>query len=453
MVFRRFSFLLFVRVLVLATLLMALGFSLTNTGYYAVSLLLTLVSLFTLFELHQFVSKTNGELVKFLDALRYRDFSQHFHLSHTGGNFDKLTETLNDILHNFMASNQQQEERLRHFKAMTEHIPVPMLSLYPEGKINLHNNAARALFSGVSVNKVTDLNAFGIDFAQAIESLEPGTRRLVNFSFDEMERQLTIVATQIVTGTRCEKLVSLQDIQSELDDVQLQAWQELVRVLTHEIMNSITPVASLATTATQLMADARSKLANTTHIKDAIEELEDAQHAVDTVAHRSESLMQFVKNYRSLTQLPAPNKQALLVSEIFDEMRELFSRQWQAKGIALISKVEPQGLKLSADPWMLEQALVNLLQNAEQAMELGEKPGVSLTARLNKRGHVVIEVSDNGPGIPDELLNKIFIPFFTTKHQGSGVGLALIRQMMIAHGGSVLVGESDCGGARFTLVF
>ena len=350
-------------------------------------------------------------------------------------------------------SRQQQEEKLQHLRSLTEHIPTPLLSLAADGRLQLHNNAARRLFGSVGIARLEDLQVFGAALPEALQAMSPGSRRLVNFCHDDMERQLTVVATQIITGSTQEKLISLQDIQGELDLIQLQAWRDLVRVLTHEIMNSITPVASLAKTATSLVADVRVKLDENAAMALVLEELDDVRKAVDTVANRSDGLMQFVQKYRSLTLLPAPQKQNLQLRDVFQGVEELLASQWQRQGIALSFDVQPQSLPLSADADLLEQLLINLLQNAQQALEGREAPEVTVVARMNQRGYVAIEVADNGPGIAAAIASEIFVPFFTTKRDGSGVGLALARQIMIAHGGSIAANPSASGGAKFTLIF
>ncbi|HEX7027137.1 MAG TPA: ATP-binding protein [Gammaproteobacteria bacterium] len=453
MVFNRFAFFMFFRVTLLTAALAGLSVALTTPGYHAVTLLMSAVVLILLLDLYHFVSRTNLELARFFQTLRHGDYGHQFLTAHAGANFEKLSAAFSDILKNFKASRLQQEENLRHLKSMVEHMPVPLLSLYPDGRIQLHNNATRRLFGSISVNRVEDLRRFGENFFQAIKSIEPGSRRLVNFSYDGAERQLTVVATQVVTGTISEKLISMQDIQSELDDTQLQAWQDLVRVLTHEIMNSITPVASLAKTAADLLDDVRRKLKENADANAVLEDLDDVHHAADTVVRRSDSLLQFVQSYRSLTLLPAPQKQKLVLAELFRRVETLLADHWAARGIALTVKADPESLQLYADPDLLEQLMINLLKNAEQALTGTSNPNVVITGRMNQRGHVLIEVADNGPGIPSDIIHEIFVPFFTTKSQGSGVGLALTRQIMIAHGGSVTAGQSDAGGAKFTLIF
>jgi nitrogen fixation/metabolism regulation signal transduction histidine kinase len=448
--FKNFSILLGARVLLLMTVTSGLVYLIVVPGYPVVRLLLATVALLQLIEIVSFVRRTNRELTRFLDAIRYADFGQRFHMRAVGAGFEELGEVFTDIIERFQQLRNQQEETLRHLKALMEHVPVPLLSLHHDGKLQLHNNAARRLFGSTRVERLEDLMDFGEDFHRQVNVVAPGERRLAVFQSDGVEQRFTISATEIAIAGQVERLVSLQNIQSELDGVQLQAWQDLVRVLTHEIMNSITPVASLAKTATDLVEDAAGKVSG---YPEVIEELEDVKSAVETVARRSDGLMQFVQSYRQLTRLPPPSRKSFLVSDLLSEAAQLVEAPWAEKGISLDVNIEPASLRLDADPDMLEQVLLNLLKNAEQALEGAASQRVHMKAFLNRGGHVSLEVSDNGPGIDPEVAAKIFVPFFTTKREGSGVGLALTRQVMLAHGGTVVLGSSATGGARFTLTF
>ncbi|WP_420429905.1 sensor histidine kinase [Kordiimonas sp.] len=448
--FKKFSLMLAGRMALIMLSLLALTYVVVVPGYHAATLLVFFVVCGQTWEVINFVAKTNSEITRFLDAARYADYSQRFNLHRLGAGFGELGETFGDILNRFQEARSSKEEELRHLKALIEHVPVPLLSVHASGSVTLWNNAARRLFGSAHVTQLRDFDQFGTDFGKQIRQLEAGDKRLASFTSDDMTLKLAIVATQIIIGGHSEKLVSLQNIQSELDVAQLQAWQDLVRVLTHEIMNSITPVASLAKTAVDLVDDVTEKVASRPEI---VEELGDVKDAVTTVARRSDSLMQFVSSYRSLTRLPPPEKHLLRLDDLFNAVAKVGTIGWDEKNIGFSSHVEPQELDVTADRDMLEQVLINMLKNAEQAMAGREGAALHMNARLNRRGHVIIEVSDTGPGIPADIAKKIFVPFFTTKRDGSGVGLALTRQVMIAHGGNVSVGERDGGGAKFTLTF
>jgi nitrogen fixation/metabolism regulation signal transduction histidine kinase len=295
-----------------------------------------------------------------------------------------------------------------------------------------------------------DLRKFGFSFAEAIDNAVPGERQLVKFTVEGIEYHLTMAATEIIVGPRIERLISLQDIQSELDATQAEAWEDLVRVLTHEIMNSITPVTSLAQTAADVVEEVIGKVSRG---EPAAEDLDDLRDAVSTVARRSNSLTQFVDSYRQITRLAPPEKKRIPIAILFDEVMRLAAAECPQDNIEFESEVAPESLDVYADRDLLEPVLINLLRNAWQAVVAVDEPYVCLTARMNRRNNVVIEVADNGPGVTDDVANKVFVPFFTTKEGGSGVGLALARQVMIAHGGFIRLGRNASGGATFSLTF
>jgi nitrogen fixation/metabolism regulation signal transduction histidine kinase len=333
---------------------------------------------------------------------------------------------------------------------LIDHIPIPLLTVHGDDSITLQNNASRRLFGASHVTQLNDLRQFGVSFHDAIAEAVPGHRQLVTFSVEGIEYQLTLATTENIVAGESNRLVSLQDIQSELDVTQAEAWQDLVRVLTHEIMNSITPVTSLAATATDIVDDVVEKSAAGGPIADDLNDLRDAVH---TVARRSDSLLQFVHSYRQITRLSPPEKKRVGIQAMFHSVEQLAAAEWPDDRDSFSHRVEPEELDVYADRDLLEPVLLNLLRNAWQATADLEKPEIELRGRLNRRGNVVIEVCDNGPGVPEDMARKIFVPFFTTREEGSGVGLALARQVMTAHGGFIRVGQNDGGGAKFTLTF
>lgn len=454
--YSKFSVLLAARLILIMMLLMALTYLMYLPGYVASTTLLILIVIGLSFEVYRFVAKTNAEVSRFLDAARYADFSQRFQLQSLGAGFGELGDTFTDILNRFRDIRAAQEGTLRHHKALIEHVPTPLISVHANNSITLWNNAARRLFGSAHVTKVEDLLQFGEDFHRNIMTLETGERRLVSCTIDGMDHRISMAAAVVISEGKRERLINLQDIQSELDAAQLEAWQDLVRVLTHEIMNSITPVASLAKTTVDLVDDVQTQVSEQPKVS---QELLDIKDAVETVARRSDSLMSFVSSYRRITSLPAPEKEIVKLSEIFEQIERVAGEYDEASEITLKTDVQPSEMELNVDVGMLEQILLNLVKNAVQAF--GEPSGtnkqstpqIQLSAHINKRGRCLIEVEDNGPGIAPDICSKIFIPFYTTKRDGSGVGLALTRQIMIAHGGSVTVDSALGQGTRFILTF
>jgi len=447
--FKQFSFLVIVRTVLAMLSLVLLTTLLTTNGYHATSLVIGVVLVIQLVELIRYVTKTNAELVRFFEAARHADYSQKFNNKQLGSGFDELGQVFSDILDKLQQARLKQEEGFRHVKSVVEHVPVPLLSISVNDEITLWNNNARKLFGTNPVVRLEDLTRFNPDFPELIQHIKPGGKSLVTVEVDGMPQQLSIAVTEVIVAQQKERLVSLQDIQSELDAAQLQAWQDLVSVLTHEIMNSITPVASLAKTAVDIVDDLSEEVSDT-EIK---EELQTVSQAVNTVSKRSDSLMSFVASYRQLTRLPPPNKTEVNIQEWLDEITQLVCADWLQKGIQLTTNVEPHSLTAMFDRDMLSQCMINMLKNAEQAVVKNNNAVVNIQAHLNKRGRPVLKIEDNGCGMPDEVIKNVFVPFYTTKRDGSGVGLALTRQVMLAHQGHVGLQSEEGKGSSFLLSF
>jgi len=448
--FSRFGFAIGLRLTFILLSLGVTGLLLVTPGYPVAMFVALVVAVILATELFAYVAKTNREVTRFLDAARYADFGQRFEFSGLGAGFAELGETFTFILDRFRHNRNEQEAELRHLKALLEHVPVPLLSVRSSGQVTLWNNAARRLFGTDIVTRITDLAAYGRDIPARIESLQAGERILLTLHMENQDLSFSVGSSEISIAANTERLISLQNIQSELDVTQLQAWQDLVRVLTHEIMNSITPVSSLAKTAADLVQDVSDKIAGNNEL---VEELRDVKDAVDTVARRSDGLMKFVSSYRQLTRLPEPNRTRFLVADLFSDVARMAAVNWTDHEPGLTLTIEPDKLELVADRQMIEQVLINLLQNAYYAVADTDAGCIELIAKLNRRDHVTIEVLDNGSGIAPEIAERIFVPFYTTRKEGSGVGLALSRQLMIANGGSITFTNRDSGGARFALSF
>lgn len=322
-----------------------------------------------------------------------------------------------------------------------EHAPIALFRIdgaHGEGKVAPLNGNARKL---VAPGRASDPAALYRQLAGEASD----RRTLIQFDTERgAERALLAVSSLALQGS-AQRLAALMPVESELEAEALNAWRQLVHVLTHEIMNSLTPVASLSRTARDMLEDCREALPQ--------DVAHDLVTALDAISRRADSLADFVTSYRSLSNVPAARPERIHIGALFERVRALVAPAWRARGGELQFSVEPGSLELVADPGQLEQALINLLKNAFEASAGVARSGARVSARLVRGGRLRIEVADDGPGVPPELVNHIFTPFFTTKKQGGGIGLAMVRHLVHENGGTVRYARPLGAGARFIISF
>ncbi len=401
-----------------------------------------------LISLFRYIDRSNRGLVRFLQAVRYHDFSLSPGIEGLGGSFFDLNAAFREISGQFQRAREEKEEQFRYLQTVVQHIGVGLLSLRADGSVDLLNHAAKRLLRVSHLRHIADLPPMFQQLSADIKRLRPGEKSLLKLEFPDEELQLSLSTTEFKLHGQLYKLISLQNIQVELEEKEAEAWQSLTRVLTHEIMNSLTPIASLAATASSLLPAAGGE--NDTN---GLTTDQDVAEALQTIDRRSRGLMRFVQAYRSVALIPRPQFRIVAVRELFQRLETLLQDKLIHQGIALCTEVEPPSLEITADPDLTEQVLLNLLLNAMEALGGSKTPRIHLSSRMNDRGRVVIQVSDNGPGIAAEAREKIFIPFFTTKKTGSGVGLSFSRQVMRLHGGVIGVQSQPGSGTVFTLRF
>ncbi|HLP46059.1 MAG TPA: HAMP domain-containing sensor histidine kinase, partial [Candidatus Kapabacteria bacterium] len=299
------------------------------------------------------------------------------------------------------------------------------------------------------------LKALGEPLVNTLFTLKAGEKALVKIDNGEME--LAIHAAEFYLKGRKFTLVSVQNIQGELQEKEMEAWQTLIRVLTHEIMNSMTPITSMAATVIDMLKTMYTKDGQNPDKTIDPETVSDIENALKTIHKRSIGLTEFVNAYRNLTLIPQPNFKIFSVAEMFSRVEKLMAQKFKDNRIQLHWTVEPRTLELTADPGLIEHVLINLLLNAVEALQSADanpnEPQVELTGELDEIGRVLIRVADNGPGIIKEAQDKVFIPFFTTKKGGSGIGLSISRQIMKLHKGTIIVHSIPDEKTVFTLKF
>lgn len=446
MVYKRFRIVLAGRVLLLGGFIFLLYFLILQTSYYAATLIVAALIVYQFTSLIAYVEKTNRDLTRFLDAIKYSDFSQTFAHTGLGSSFNELKAAFNEVIEKFQKTRAAQEEHFRYLQTVVQHVGIGLIAFNSEGEVSLINNAAKRLLNVSHLKNIKSLAGSSEKLVEALFRLTSGQKALIKLKQHDQLMQLAVYATEFKLQHQRYTLVSLQNIGAELEEQEMEAWQKLIRVLTHEIMNSITPISSLASTANELLKDV---VAN----GEAGDSLDDISNALQTIRNRSEGLSNFVDAYRNLTRIPRPNFQIFPIQGLFERIIMLMRTQAAAGKVDLRSEIRPASLELTADPELVEQVLINLAFNAIQAVAEQPEARVILSARMDERGRVLIQVEDNGPGILPEVLDKIFIPFFTTKKGGSGIGLSLSRQIMRLHRGTISVQSEINTRTVFTLRF
>lgn len=417
-----------------------------NTELTLTLILLAIIFIYQTYDLSKYTQLTNKEISRFLLSVKHSDFSQNFSNKKLGKSFEDLDRAMDEVIKEFQKTRSEKEEHLRYLQTVTQHVAVGLISFDETGKVEFINNAAKRLLNITYLLNILKLDEQNPGLGQTILNVSPGEREIIKLVQNNEYFQLMINATQFKLRNVKYKLVSIQNIQSELEENELQAWHKITRVLTHEIMNSIAPISSLAGTVQNILP---------TEPEDCLgsERMEDISAAVATIQKRSEGLIHFVDNYRSITRVPQPEFQIFKISELFNRIEKLFCQDLEAKRIEFDTSVLPTALELTSDPELIEQVIINLIKNASQALENISDAKIKLIAGINLKSKITIQVADNGPGISEELREKIFIPFFTTKQQGSGIGLSLSRQIIRTLGGSISVLSPEDGGTIFRITF
>lgn len=450
MIYKRFRLVCAVRVLLLSVTIAALFYLILHTNLFATIVIVTALAFYQIFSLLHYVEKTNRDLTRFLQSIQHADFSQSFTGGGLGTSFDDLKAAFTRVTDEFRRARAEKEEHFRYLQTVVQHVGIGLLAFKYDGAVDLINNAAKRLLKVPYLKNIAGLEPVSPALVSVLRQLSAGEKALVKIEDAEGVVQLAVYATEFKMRDETFTLVSLQNIQSELEEKEMEAWQNLIRVLTHEIMNSVTPISSLASSVNDLLQARRDQGSDLAVDQEA---LVDVRSAVQTIQKRSEGLLHFVDSYRNLTRIPKPHFQVFPVKNLFEQVQQLMSASVRNNGIAFHARIEPNSLELTADPELIEQVLINLLLNAMQAVHEQRNALIDLNAQLDERGRVVIQVKDNGPGIIAEAREKIFIPFFTTKKGGSGIGLSLSRQIMRLHRGTISVSSEPNVATVFTLRF
>ncbi len=449
MVFNDFRFRTGLRVLLLGVTITIAIYSAMVPDMYITAGILFLLVCFELAELFRFISKTNRKLTRFLESVKYSDFASGFSADdNLGKSFKELNLAFNQVLDAFRKARSEKEEHLLYLNTIVEHVTTGLISFDSQGNVELMNATAKRFLKIETLRNIDDLIETNSKFYKVLFDLPTGKSALHRL---EGDIQLSVTATEIILRGKKVKLVALQNIQPELQKKELEAWQNLTKVLRHEIMNSITPIASLTSTLKDvLLEDLKQDKEVFILPEEAVDDLNDG---IETIEGRSKGLIKFIDAYRDYTSIPLPQIKVISVKDLFEHLSQLLKIELRKENVNLSHWVSPADLTIQADEELIEQVLINLIKNAIEALGDTDSALIELRAGLNDASNAKITVSDNGSGIIREALEQIFVPFYTTKKTGSGIGLSLSRQIMQLHHGTLTVDSEMGQGTTFTLNF
>lgn len=399
------------------------------------------------FSLLRYVNDTNRRLARFFESVRYSDFAIRFSSGkEKGASFDLVSRQFNEVLEAFRQTRAEKEANLLFLNAIVQHLGTGVLAFDAQSGVLLSNSLAFQLLGLYRLHHLQDLPPSHAALAEFVQTLTTKGKILYQ---PESGRQLSVQGVALNSQGRTVRLLTIQNIHPELQRKELDAWRNLTRVLRHEIMNSVTPIVSLVETMQDIVRndlniDEKSRVDGP---------LADLEEALEVVAVRGRGLMEFVDAYRSFTAVPPPKIETVGARKLLDAVSALAMPELKQAGVQLESFVAPPELTLQADAAQIEMVLINLIKNAREALVGIHSPRITLRAGADSRNRAFIEVEDNGPGIEPNMLDEIFIPFYTSKPDGMGIGLSISQQIMQLHGGDIRVRSGVGGGARFVLAF
>ncbi|MFZ2906343.1 MAG: ATP-binding protein [Cyclobacteriaceae bacterium] len=436
------------RVVLLGLSLSLVIFMIGKSNMLFAAILVSLIIILQLAELFRFVSQTNRKLTRFLESVRYSDFISGFASDNKlGKSFKDLNLAFNEVLEAFRRARSEKEEHWQYLNTVVQQVRTGILSFDADGNIQLINMNARKFLDAQNLKNIHELKEINYKLHHILTNVQPGKGLLYKGA---NELYLTIQATELRIRGNDVKLLTLQNIQPELQKQELEAWQNLTRVLRHEIMNSITPISSLTSTLKEILEHDLQQKGNHYELKQ--EGADDLKEGLSTIENRSKGLIKFIDAYREYTSLPTPKIKTVRLKDLIEKVAMLMRQEMKKHNIDFHHECSSEYLTIQADQEMIEQVLINLVKNAAEAVVAQINPRIDLIGKYD--GNVVkVEVMDNGPGIIPEAIDHIFVPFYTTKKSGSGIGLSLSRQIMQLHNGTLTVESEPEVKTVFTLRF
>jgi len=398
-------------------------------------------------DLIRFQKKAQDEVSQFVESIHYRDFSRHFDVRKAPNELKPLRKGFNEINTTFKLISRERETQYHYLQKILELVDTGIISYEQEtGEIGWINEAFKRLIGVPYLKTIHSLDKRDESLYAEVMKLKPGDSKILTITRNQQLVKILVTASVMRSEDKIYKLIAFQNVSEALDETESKAWQKLLNVMTHEIMNSVAPISSLADTLKNRLQSPEIKNSKVGS------EMEDLELGIDTIKRRSEGLLKFTESYRNLNKITKLDLTKILVRNLFESLSQLMRPTLEKKKIELEIILRDPTLAIEADINLIEQVLINLLVNAIEAVKEAEEPRLTLSAEVTNN-RTLVKVADNGMGMPPELLDKIFIPFFSTRKTGSGIGLSLCKQIMLLHKGNIQVQSAPGMGATFILQF
>src|SRR5688500_493923 len=431
MTFKNFGLRILLRVLFLFVTLCAASFLLVSGLYVYIAFVIPVI-VYQVVEFYRFHQKAHDELNQFVESIHYRDFSRNFDVKHAPTELRPLRKGFNEINTTFKIISKEKETQYQYLQKILELVDTGILSYKSStGEVVWMNESLKRMLQLPYLKTINSLARRDEELYNNIIALKSGENKIAAAHLETNSFKLLLSATAFQTDGEKYKLIAFQNVDEALDETEAKAWQKLLSVMTHEIMNSIAPISSLADTLRNRLKESVGSLNNNSG------SIDDLELGIDTIKRRSEGLLKFAETYRNLNKITAPNVKKIYVRDLFEGLNQLMQPTLDQKNIDLQIVLKETGLVLEADTSLIEQVLINLVVNAIEAVKDKDDARIILSAYIDAKNRVIIKVSDNGSGMPPGMIDKIFIPFFSTKKTGSGIGLSLCKQIMMLHKGNM----------------
>lgn len=449
MIYKRFYFRIILQVVLLLLTCVLLSEALRSPRNIYTLVVITGFLAIQILYLIYYINSVNRNIARFFEGIQDQGSFVRPRISFEERSFRDLSDAANRVSELIRASRFETEKQLKYFEFVVENNPAGMLILNNNNEIIQLNKAAKQLLKNENIPDLGSLGKAFPGFADEIHKLKHGDQTTIKIKTGNEIACLLLKLSCVRSENEELRIISFHNVVNELEENELVSWQKLTGVLTHEMMNSLTPISSLTLAAKKCLSrDGKPK----SHEEIDNESINDALLNLTLIEERGQGLKNFVSNFRRISQMPVLNLGKVNLGDLIERIALTYSKMFEKEKITLSITGEDNNMMLELDAKLIEQALINILMNSVESLSDSEIKNINIRTYL-KDHNTIVEIADTGKGISEDIIDNIFVPFFTTKKDGMGVGLSLVQKIMRLHRGKVAVESNPGAGTRFSLIF